>query len=479
MKTLIINPPFLEPHRPPISCAILAEVSKQEGHDVNILDLNIDLYRHFGADSFLNLQTEYLFGSSEEVTNTIHNFIIRKLNYHFKNHNYDWILISCFSNWEYALTVFICKHIKTLTNAILVGGGPGLEGEGNDGYKLVKENILDFHVAGEGEIALKELFQGNVNYPGINGKPPVQIDDIEGLPLPNYDYFDLNKYEWLRGAPDFFIYGSRGCVRKCTFCNVEQYWPKFKYRSGVNIANEMIKNYETHGVKNYFFADSLLNGNLKEFRSFLDTLSNYSDAKDFSWGGYAIVRPKNQHPKDLWDQIGASGGKFMSLGIETGVDRIREDMKKKFTNDDIDWHLEQSQRIGLQNVFLMIPSWYNETYEEHLEYLKIFPRWQRYAADGTIFAIMISPPLAMQPNTPLEKNSGYTTESFKKDGGIVLKQVAWINPAMPELSIIERYKRSNNIIKEALKYNWNVHNPETKLNEIISTLSSYKKFKLE
>jgi radical SAM superfamily enzyme YgiQ (UPF0313 family) len=74
----------------------------------------------------------------------------------------------------------------------------------------------------------------------------------------------------------------------------------------------------------------------------------------------------------MFDMIKEAGGRFWSLGIETGVDRIRYEMKKKFTNDDVDWHLEQSQRIGLQNLFLMIPTWPSETSEEHSEYLKIF-----------------------------------------------------------------------------------------------------------
>lgn len=474
-KTLVINPPFLEPHRPPISCGIIAQIAENEGHTVDMLDINIDLFRHVGPSEFLSMQTGYLFGSDEGIKTKLHEFVIKQLDKQSLQ-NYDWILISCFSDWEFPITEFICKKLKQMTTSTVVGGGPGLE---EHGMRLVKEGSLDYHVSGEGELTLKELFNGNITYPGINGIPNVQIDDIENLPLPNYKFFDLSKYAWLRDSPDVFIYGSRGCVRHCTFCNIEAYWPKFRYRSGRSIANEMINNFEDHGVKNFFFADSLLNGNLKEFRIFLDTLTAYPHSKDFSWGGYAIVRPKGQHPAELFDQIGAAGGNFMSLGIETGVDRIRYDMEKKFTNEDIDWHLYHSQRIGLQNVFLMITSWFNETNEEHEEYLKIFPRWQNYAADGTIAAIMINPPLIMLPNTRLSKNELHTYE-FSKDNNKVstaIKTIAWINPKMPELTVVERYRRQRNIISEALKYNWNVHNPQTKLNEIISALTSYKEAK--
>ena len=142
----------------------------------------------------------------------------------------------------------------------------------------------------------------------------------------------------------------------------------------------MIMNYEKHGIKNFYFADSLLNGNLKEFQIFLDRLSRYPAARNFKWGGYSIIRPKSAHPAELFDQMKEAGAHFWSIGVETGVDRVRLDMKKHFTNDDIDWHLEQSQRIKLQNLFLLITSWHNETLDEHHEYLKMFKRWENLGA---------------------------------------------------------------------------------------------------
>jgi radical SAM superfamily enzyme YgiQ (UPF0313 family) len=86
--------------------------------------------------------------------------------------------------------------------------------------------------------------------------------------------------------------------------------------------------------------------------SFLDRLSRYPAARGFKWGGFSIIRPKTAHPAELFDQMKEAGAHFWSVGVETGVDRIRLDMQKHFTNDDVDWHLEQSQRIGLQNLFL-------------------------------------------------------------------------------------------------------------------------------
>lgn len=472
IKTLVINPPFLEPHRPPISCAIIGEIARLEGHEVHVHDINIELYRHVGSAKFADIQTDYLFVSKNNTE--LENFVCGQLPPE-KLSQYQYILISCFSSWEYPLTELIAKFCKQHTLANVVVGGPGIS---NKIDYLLENKIVDYTVSGEGEVALRELFRGNTDYPGINYNPPVQIDDIESLPLPNYDFFDLSKYAWLLDSPDVFIYGSRGCVRRCTFCDVGKYWPKFRYRSGQSIANEMISNYEKYGVKNFYFADSLLNGNLKEFRAFLDILSNYGPAKDFQWGGYAIVRPKGQHPAELFDQIQAAGGQLFSVGIETGVDRIRHEMKKNFTNDDIDWHLEQSQRIGLQNNFLLIASWYSETLNEHNEYLKMFARWQNYAVDGTIASVTISPPLTVLEDTPLEDLLGTELMFTNTDiPGNIMKRINWISLSNPSLTFKERYRRTLAITEEAIQYNWNLNNTHLRLNEIKKVLANYLDYK--
>jgi hypothetical protein len=469
IKTLVINPPFLEPHRPPISCAIVGEIARLNGHDVTMLDINIDLYHEVGNARFMEYQTDYLFAMNAPTKTELRDFVLGKLAPEFLQ-QFDWILVSCFSDWEYPMTAMIVEHCKPRTDAKIVVGGPGVHTKGKI---LLDDGHVDFWVAGEGEIVLKNLFDGKYDVPGVNGRPPEQIMDIENLPLPNYDFFDLNRYDWLLDSPDVFIYGSRGCIRSCTFCDIASYWPKFRWRSGQSVADEMIMNYEKHGIKNFYFADSLLNGNLKEFRIFLDRLSRYPAARGFKWGGFSIIRPKTAHPAELFDQMKEAGAHFWSVGVETGVDRIRLDMQKHFTNDDVDWHLEQSQRIGLQNLFLLITSWHDETLEEHHEYLKIFKRWENYAVDGTILGMIPNPPLVILPNTPLAgqlDKEGVFLESHMKES---LSTLAWVNPNNPNLTFAERYRRSIAIINEAIKHHWNVQNGTMKLNEIKSILQSY------
>jgi radical SAM superfamily enzyme YgiQ (UPF0313 family) len=471
-QALIINPPFMEPHRPPISSAILAEIFRLKGYEVSVLDLNIELFHAIGGDMFYDVQSMF----TNNICSKEQNQYLIEFNNRFLNQKdlekYEYIAISCFSYWNLKMVEFCCRQIRGIYHGTIIVGGAGLELD-DFGKKLRDQQLIDHYIYGEAELALPKLLDGVENYPGINGNPPEQIDDIEDLPLPNYGYFDLKRYDWLLDKPDVFIYGSRGCVRKCTFCDVEHYWPKFRWRTGKSIANEMIANYEKYGISNYFFADSLVNGNLKEFTIFCDTLVKYKPDL-FRWAGYAIVRPKEHHPAEMFDMIKEAGGRFWSLGIETGVDRIRYEMKKKFTNDDVDWHLEQSQRIGLQNLFLMIPTWPSETSEEHLEYLKIFERWQNYAVDGTIYGINISATLGINETSPLSKSEGIDFEFPNIDyiDKSMAKPIMWVSRSQPTLTHKEKFQRTLNLYKEVIKYNWPLVNRKQKLRELEASLIS-------
>lgn len=478
-NSLIINPPFLEPHRPPISCAILAEILERQDHCVTVKDFNIEIYNRLGSNKFHDLQIKITTDQDQQARALLDSMIEWQLST-IDVKQYDWILLSCFSYWNVEPVRKIAEFLRSTTDAKIVIGGPGIEYQ-DVGLDILKSGLVDFTVYGEAELVLPRLINGETNLPGVNGNPPEQIADIENLPLPNYKYFDFKSYDWLLDDPDVFIYGSRGCVRKCTFCDVASYWPKYRWRSGQSLANEMISNYEKFGVKNYFFADSLVNGNLKEFKIMCESLANYKEGL-FRWASYAIVRPKSAHSADLFDLIKASGGKFWSIGIETGVDRIRFEMDKKFTNDDIDWHLEQSQRIGLQNNFLCIGTWPSETLAEHQEYLNMFKRWQNYAVDGTIYGIRISNVLTILEDTPLYKNHKgklFDFESISHDLPAEIIGRSWHCPTNPELTQHERYRRVLALYEEAIKYNWPLTNCLQNLHELKSAVISTTKNKKE
>lgn len=485
MKVLLLITPFLEPHRPPSSAAIIYETAKLAGiKDIDIIDINIELYRRLGPAKFNDVQMDYTYYGNRRYDGFI-NLLQEILP---KDDNYDLIMISAFSFYSQSITIELCEYLRKHYKSKILLGGPAVQypmvtnkpAYNQDdkitfGDTIQQKGLIDDYISGEGEIALHEYLKGNMEYPGINNNDFVQIDDLNNIPLPNYDGLDLTKYDYLTDGFDFFIYGSRGCVRKCTFCDIHTYWPKYKYRSGESIASEMIMYYEKYGTKNFYFSDSLFNGSIKSFTDYLNKLSKYPVAKNFRWGGYAIIRPKNQHPPEMYDMIAETGKSFWVTGTESFVDRVRLEMLKKFTNDDMLYHLEQSARIGLENTLLMIPTWPSETAQEHEEYLSWFPKLKKYVANGAIAGVSVSPRLIALSKTALgrDPNLMYKDEEISKTG--VTREFYWFNKENPELNMKERVRRTYMIFKTARENRFPIHRMEQRLNDLLFVVDTLKK----
>ena len=108
-------------------------------------------------------------------------------------------------------------------------GGQGVndvtlvEKDQNFGTTMKQQNLCDLVITGEGEQIIKEILAGKTSGPGINNNNPVQVDNLDALPYPNYSFYDLDRYDYLSKNKEVFIVGSRGCVRRCTYCDVARY----------------------------------------------------------------------------------------------------------------------------------------------------------------------------------------------------------------------------------------------------------------
>jgi hypothetical protein len=284
--------------------------------------------------------------------------------------------------------------------------------------------------------------------------------------LPNYEFFDLNEYEYLYpGEREVYITGSRGCVRKCTYCDVERYWPKFRYRSGQSIADEIIENYERFGITRFYFTDSLVNGSLKAFSAQCEALTKYKFDRPIRWSGQFIFRDRRSLPRDHYEMISQAGGDMFYVGIETGSDRVRAEMGKKFTNDDIEHQLEECSRFGIKIMPLMFTGYITETLQDHYDNLAIFPRWQRFVADGTINGVELGSSLIILPGAPVERMIESHGLEFVFENGEANTKLWW-SAANPDLTITERIRRKLEVHETAIKYCWPVWRQQSRLNDL-------------
>ena len=476
MKTAVIAVPRLEPHRPPPGPAIVAKICAGQGHTVTAYDLNIKMFNEFvkhgydfyGLDEFFNRNTTIIKEQQTLIDDFTDHWATR-----IADEKYDYLMISIFSTVCHWYARYLIKKLRALNcqSKIIIGGmGVGtfdlITPEKSFGHTMLADQLIDAFIVGEAESSLIMYLNGDAGA-GINNNEIDQIQDLDNLPQPDYSYFDLEEYNYIiQGEKEVYITGSRGCVRKCTYCDVERFWPKYRYRSGNNVANEIISNYEKFGITRFYFTDSLVNGSLKVFEQMCDQLANYKFDQPISWSGQFIFRTKRTIPRDHFATIAAAGGKLFYVGIETGSDRVRKEIGKNFTNEDIDFQFEECSRHGIKIIPLMFSGYITETLEDHEENLKIFTRWKKYVANGVIDGIELGSELIILPGSPVERMIQTHGIDFllNSDGSPAL--TLWESRNNPDLTIRERIRRKVELHTEAIRNSWPVWRHASRHNDL-------------
>lgn len=336
---------------------------------------------------------------------------------------------------------WLCYHLRFVKPDLkIVIGGSGIKNfiaESKIGFaELLKaRGLIDDYINGDGEYSLVEYLKGNYEYPGINSSTWQPIIDLNQLPYSDFGDYDFTQY----GDPGIPICDSRGCVRTCEFCDVIEHWKKYQYRTSDNIFNEMLQQVQRHGIRKFLFYNSLTNGNMKEFQKLLDLICDYNHThpdQQLSWEGYFIVRSQQQHPEELWNKIKLSNG-FLQLGIESVVEKVRVSLGKKFTNQDIDYHLAMAKKYSVPVLLLLIVGYPTETKQDFVFTKSWFQERKHYftqPVQGVVLSLA-----AILPNTKLDKR--------QSEYGIVKGTIPtiWIN-VETQLSTEDRVSHYNDLL---------------------------------
>jgi radical SAM superfamily enzyme YgiQ (UPF0313 family) len=218
--------------------------------------------------------------------------------------------------------MWICYFIRKYNPSIkiIIGGAgclPSAVGPSQYLNSLFDQQLIDYHVRGDAEISIVELLKGNTKHSGINDITWTELtrEQLAEVPYPDYDDYDFSFYE----KPFLAITGSRGCVRNCTFCDFIANWPKFQWRDGQRIFDEMLFQSKKYGIQYFKFSDSLTNGNVKEFKNLVNLLAQHNQQNPdqaIKWSGYYIFRNSTSTIDNDWQQLKLSGADILIVGIE-------------------------------------------------------------------------------------------------------------------------------------------------------------------
>lgn len=484
---LLVNVPFISTAYPPAGTSALKGAVQQHGFTAKVLDFNLDLFSK-KLDKNILSDLENYFTVNTDLQNQskpiLENYYIQCIE-QIKKYNPTWLGISVFTFQCQRATIDLCKLVRQICPHLkIVIGGAGISTSGiashtaDFGDNLKQQNLIDHYIKGDGEISLVELMKNNLNYPGINKPVYKVIDDLDKLAFPDYDDVIDLPYEYHNHVKILPITGSRGCVRHCTFCDIHAFWKKFAFRSGKNIAKEMISLYEKYQIKNFFFMDSLINGSMKAYRELCSVLVEYYEQnnlgdKFFRWGGQFIIRSSKQMREEDYQLAAKSGCSGLCCGVESGSESVRNHMQKQFSNEDLDYTMEQFRKHGITCYFFIITGYPTETEQDFQDTIDMFHRYKKYSIDGTLFGVNLNGLLSVDDGTPLYAKS--------EELGFVpiipashVHGLNWQSFDNPDLTLEERIRRRIVLQETCMNLGYTVWNGDMQLKRIEA---SYDKIK--
>lgn len=380
-----------------------------------------------------------------------------------KNHSPKLVGLSAFSGFQHRAIFYLAQRIRTeMPETKIVVGGFGLKISSNslntepgvsklDMIKpfhqfISEKKLADYIVTGPGLDDLVSILEKEI---GVNTTAKTTWENgkvVYNTPIPNYDDYRIHQYVW-NEDPALPITGSRGCVRACTFCDIPGQFGRFKYRTGEDIANEMIHLHQTHRIRTFEFTDSLVNGSLKAFRQWVTILAEYNRSRPreqwIRWFGQYICRPQSQMPEDLYALMHDSGVTNVVVGAESGNNEVLKSMKKMITVQDLYDEFAMFKKYKIKAHVLMLSGFHNETWERYLDTLKFIVKCQSWVSNGVITKLSINNPLFINNLMPLYEQAeelGILVDHYREHN--------WTSKNDPDNDYAERVNRR--VITEVL-----------------------------
>ena len=381
--------------------------------------------------------------------------------------DYDWIGLSVFTNESYDYAKIMTYSIRRwLPHVKIIVGGKGIETQ-ESSTQLWRSDIwyehgmCDLLMVGDCEHTLADCLKKGVT--GIYKSSPQTKEELDNIPLAQWNDYDLKKYLKYRhridqkDKPYMAITSSKGCVRRCSFCDVISFWPRYIYRDPDKVADEIITNYRATGISDFFFTDNLMNGSVTNFRKINQRLVDEIPG-EITYGGYAIFRGKNQMPVEDFELAARAGSKWWSIGVESGSQRLRYDIGKKFTDEDLDWTTHLLAKNDIYQQWLFIVGYPSETDEDFQCTINMLKKYKDLGKSGMV-RINVTPTFMLLRNSPIMMNP-----HIRKKLGLCHNMNApdidrfWTSTVYPDNTFPVRAERYRIITDVALDCGYNLEN---------------------
>lgn len=282
----------------------------------------------------------------------------------------------------------------TLSKILKEKGYKGIIALGGTDIYQIKEHIksdinlfdtyFDIAIIGNGEETTKKIFEF------IEGK--IKLNDIDNIIFKDvnneiistpekyfcntrktksiYNGYDLNEY--ITPEPFLPIRATIGCYwGKCTFCDYN-HGGIFSSRTPREVADEIKYLKEKYGVENFYFVDAALPPNfLKDFSEILidEKIEIYYSTN---------LRFEKIYTTKFLDKLHKSGLRCCCWGLESGSQKVINDMNKGIDLKVAEKILKKSKNLGMHNHIYYIYNFPTETKEDTNKTYKFIKRNKKY-----------------------------------------------------------------------------------------------------
>lgn len=337
---------------PPLNLALLAGIAEKHGHEVEIIDGEVEGY------------------SNEEI---VKKALSRKP---------DIIAMTATSPF-FHINKSVAELLKQNAPSIPVAiGGPHIT--------IMKEKAFvpafDFGFVSEAENSWPQLlhhFESGKDLSEIKGLiyrqagqirftgQPEDIDEIDSLPFPARHLLPMEQYKLgtLQGRKNFTsIQTMRGCPWKCIFCASEALkTTSMRVRSPKTVVAEMKSVVEQFGIRHFYIVDDVMT----LWSEHIIEICNLIDHEEIKVTFEGSTRA-NLVDDSLIERLSKSGLIRLSFGLETVDSEMRKTMKKQVPLEHYVKANATCNRHGveaLNSVMIGLPGETRETVQKTLDFL--------------------------------------------------------------------------------------------------------------
>jgi len=331
----------------PLGLGYIARVLLDDGHEVQVLDINAHRWSTDEVERRLRRADFEVVGITGMVT-------------------------------EFAPVRWLSKLVKEINPSaqVILGGGlptafPRL---------VLEKTQVDIAVVGEGEVTIRELaesFVAGTPVSEVKGiwyregdnlrttQPRELIEDLDTVPLPARHLFPIERYiqnpvpylrMFDRNVVSTNMVSSRGCPYRCVYCFHGLWGYRFRARSADNIVAEIKLLRDEYGINGIFFMDDTFVLDRKRLLAICDRL--IEEDLGMLWVASGRV---NLMDRQMLEKMRAAGCRTILYGIESGSQQILDEMRKSVTVEQARQAVLDTWRAGILPIGYLMIGMFGET----------------------------------------------------------------------------------------------------------------------